>query len=147
MTVLHYCPALGPAPSKLPQGAGVWIYMLAYKLLKGQNLIFPLTFRAWQMRGASFSHHPHNFTSSTIPCSPIWTIRVSPSSYTRSPEELTQTHSVVLCGWNQGVPQMGPNVCVLLPQGQLILTQTKVSPDSDLRKVLPSTPKLSPTYD
>lgn len=35
------------------------------------------------MRGASFSHHPHNFTSSTIPCSPIWPIRASPSNSTQ----------------------------------------------------------------
>lgn len=42
--------------------------------------------------GASFSHHHHNFTSSTMLCSPIWPIRVSPSNSTQESGELTQTH-------------------------------------------------------
>lgn len=54
---------------------------------------------------------------STIPCSPIWPIRASPSNSTQESGELTQTPLGGAVWLESGRPQMGPNVYVLLPHG------------------------------
>lgn len=79
-------------------------YTLAYKLLKGQNLIFPSTSRAWQMRENISLTIPTTLLQAPCHAHPSESVLVI---LPRSPGELTQTRPGGAVRLESGSPPEG----------------------------------------